>query len=136
MPVLDVLNVPEPDIFILEVSSFQMAITHLLNAIAGVVLNISPDHLDRHDSYEAYLCSKQRVYQQSTGAVINMDQPDCWQGCIDMSQAIRFSTKYCLEKGYSLVNNTVFKNAQPVLHVSECQQPSAHQMTNGLAALA
>jgi UDP-N-acetylmuramoylalanine--D-glutamate ligase len=62
-PVLDILDdsVP-PSLWILELSSFQLELTQSLTPSAATILNISPDHLDRHHTMQAYINAKQRVY--------------------------------------------------------------------------
>ncbi len=74
-PVLEVL-LDEPDgfdVWVLELSSFQLELTSRLCPTAATVLNISPDHLDRHHSIQAYRAAKQRVYQGAQTCVFNRD---------------------------------------------------------------
>ena len=74
-PVLDLL-LDEPklfDVWVLELSSFQLELTHALRPVAAIILNISPDHLDRHHNTEAYRAAKQRVYQGAKACVFNRD---------------------------------------------------------------
>ena len=52
------------DLWVLELSSFQFDLTFSLKPIAATILNISPDHLDRHHSLAAYVSAKQRIYKQ------------------------------------------------------------------------
>jgi len=66
LPVLDILDVGVPyDLWVLELSSFQLDLTYSLAPVAATILNISPDHLDRHHSLEAYVQAKQRVYHHA-----------------------------------------------------------------------
>ena len=62
VPALDLLKLPTPDYYVLELSSFQLDLVDTFKAYVGIVLNISPDHLDRHGSLEAYSRAKERVY--------------------------------------------------------------------------
>lgn len=71
-PVLNTLS-DDVECYILELSSFQLETLHSLNAIAGTVLNVSDDHLDRHKTLENYSEIKQKIYQQSHTAIINRD---------------------------------------------------------------
>ncbi|MDN5865209.1 MAG: UDP-N-acetylmuramoyl-L-alanine--D-glutamate ligase, partial [Gammaproteobacteria bacterium] len=73
-PALDLL-VTDAELFVLELSSFQLERTHRLEPQAAVVLNLSPDHLDWHESMEAYTASKARVYDYAVRAVTNRDDP-------------------------------------------------------------
>ncbi|KTD64642.1 UDP-N-acetylmuramoyl-L-alanine--D-glutamate ligase [Legionella spiritensis] len=73
-PVLDLLDdAANYDLWVLELSSFQLDLTHSLMPIAATLLNISPDHLDRHHSMAAYIEAKQRVYHNSGLLVYNRD---------------------------------------------------------------
>lgn len=72
MPVLDGVDDPY-DIVILELSSFQLDITEGLNPLVGCILNITPDHLDRHGNMTAYIAAKQRIYLGAAHAVCNAD---------------------------------------------------------------
>ncbi|MDN3653562.1 UDP-N-acetylmuramoyl-L-alanine--D-glutamate ligase [Thalassotalea ponticola] len=73
LPVLEVVDL-EPEIVILELSSFQLETMTSLDAIAGTVLNICDDHLDRHKSIENYTRIKHRIYQQSRCRVYSREQ--------------------------------------------------------------
>ncbi len=62
-----------PDIWILELSSFQLALTHSLRPNAAIILNVSQDHLDWHRSMQSYIDAKQRIYTGATTLVFNRD---------------------------------------------------------------
>ncbi len=72
-PVLDLLQGEQPEVFVLELSSFQIEALFSLNASVATVLNVSPDHLDRHKTVENYAQIKRRIYSMSQCAVINLD---------------------------------------------------------------
>jgi UDP-N-acetylmuramoylalanine--D-glutamate ligase len=74
-PALDLLEQANTELYVLELSSFQLQTTDSLNARVATVLNISHDHLDRHGSLAAYQQAKQRVFQGDGGMVINVDDP-------------------------------------------------------------
>jgi UDP-N-acetylmuramoylalanine--D-glutamate ligase len=71
IPVLDLLLKPKPDLYILELSSFQLETTHFLPLKAATILNISPDHLDHHKDMDEYKAAKQRIYRQAENCVFN-----------------------------------------------------------------
>lgn len=75
IPALDLLAQVNTELYVLEVSSFQLQTTYSLNADVATVLNISPDHLDRHGSLAAYKQAKQRVFQGNGCMVVNADDP-------------------------------------------------------------
>ena len=75
-PVLDSLNNGHQyDIWVLELSSFQLDLTHSLAPLVATILNVTPDHLDRHHTLEAYLGAKQRIYQRAKITLFNRDDP-------------------------------------------------------------
>ena len=79
LPILGQDPLPEGGVYVLELSSYQIDLTHSLDCDVAVLLNITPDHLDRYAGFEAYAASKARLFQmQSKGhaAVIGIgDEP-------------------------------------------------------------
>ncbi len=75
-PALDLLDREPPDIYVLELSSFQLQRTQTLPAEVSVLLNVSPDHLDWHSDEDEYRRSKYRIYREAQTAVFNRADPD------------------------------------------------------------
>ncbi len=75
MPALDLLRAGDHDLYVLELSSFQLETTQHLGATAAVILNLSEDHLDRYDSMTEYRAAKMRIYTGCALPVINRDEP-------------------------------------------------------------
>lgn len=74
VPALDLLTQEKPaDVYVLELSSFQLETTQSLHPKVAALLNITPDHLDRHETYEAYQAAKHRVFLGATHAVCYLD---------------------------------------------------------------
>lgn len=73
IPALDLLHDPVPDLYVLELSSFQLETTSSLNASAAVILNISEDHMDRYHDLQDYTAAKARVYHGAGTLVVNKD---------------------------------------------------------------
>jgi UDP-N-acetylmuramoylalanine--D-glutamate ligase len=68
LPILSQDPLPEGGVYVLELSSYQIDLTRSLDCDVAVLLNITPDHLDRYDSFEAYAASKARLFKmQSPG---------------------------------------------------------------------
>jgi UDP-N-acetylmuramoylalanine--D-glutamate ligase len=76
LPVLDTLNGETPDVYVLELSSFQLETTSSLNADAATVLNISEDHMDRYEGLDDYAQAKARVFFGKGVQVLN--RQDAW----------------------------------------------------------
>jgi UDP-N-acetylmuramoylalanine--D-glutamate ligase len=75
IPVLDLLQHPEPAVYVLELSSFQLESTERLACEVACVLNVSEDHMDRYESFEAYALAKQRIYRGAKHVVVNRADP-------------------------------------------------------------
>ena len=76
-PALNLLD-EQPDLYVLELSSFQLETTDALNAEVATVLNVSEDHMDRYADVTAYIAAKQRVFTNAEAVVINRDDPATW----------------------------------------------------------
>ncbi|MGI8705332.1 MAG: Mur ligase family protein [Sphingomicrobium sp.] len=70
LPILAQDPLPEGGVYVLELSSYQIDLTQSLDCDVAVLLNITPDHLDRYESFEAYAASKERLFEMSSGAKI------------------------------------------------------------------
>lgn len=78
-PVLDLwLAEHDYDLWVLELSSFQLAGLKHFHITASTVLNVTPDHLDMHGSMENYIQAKQRIYSFSENLIFNRDDPNTW----------------------------------------------------------
>ena len=70
-PALDLLSEPRKDFYILELSSFQLETVNELNAHSATLLNLSEDHMDRYDSYDAYWNAKQKIFIGCKNVLVN-----------------------------------------------------------------
>lgn len=133
-PVLSCLEDKLTQCYILELSSFQLETTTSLALESGVVLNVTPDHMDRYDDFEAYRAAKQWIYRNCRTPVINMDAPDIWQGLPLPSHRIAFSVKksadYCLHEGW------LVGHGKRLCSLAEMPLSGEHHWQNALAALA
>lgn len=76
LPVLDTLSMETPDVYVLELSSFQLETTSNLHIDAATMLNLSEDHMDRYDSMQDYAIAKARIFYNAILQVLNRD--DAW----------------------------------------------------------
>jgi UDP-N-acetylmuramoylalanine--D-glutamate ligase len=67
LPILSQMPLPAGGVYVLELSSYQIDITHSLACDAAALINLSPDHLDRYDGYDGYMASKARLFEMQTG---------------------------------------------------------------------
>ncbi|WP_454797635.1 UDP-N-acetylmuramoyl-L-alanine--D-glutamate ligase [Novosphingobium lindaniclasticum] len=68
VPVLGEVPLPEGGVYVLELSSYQIDLTRSLDCDVAALLNITPDHLDRYDGFEAYAASKARLFEMQDAA--------------------------------------------------------------------
>lgn len=139
-PALDLLDEAPVDFYILELSSFQLETVSSLNAFASVVLNLSPDHLDRYDSLKDYQQTKQRIYQGDGVMIINRDDPVVNAMAKADRQTVGFSLQAPGEHDFGLRNidgeNWLYEGPYQLMPVSEMKIAGQHNIANALAALA
>jgi UDP-N-acetylmuramoylalanine--D-glutamate ligase len=90
-PALDLLEHPVPQLYALELSSFQLETTHTLATATATVLNVTPDHLDRYDSIEDYAATKAHIFDGCATAVVNADDARVRNMPRDGQRVITFS---------------------------------------------
>jgi UDP-N-acetylmuramoylalanine--D-glutamate ligase len=139
-PALDLLEGEAPDIYVLELSSFQLETTDSLRARAACVLNISPDHIDRHGSLERYAAAKARILTGADCVVLNREDPlvmAMWDG---RTPCIRFGLDAPAEGEYGLAitpqGATLARGSRALLPAAELKLRGRHNIANALAALA
>ena len=142
-PALDLLAQPKPDLYVLELSSFQLETTASLVLQAAVVLNVSADHLDRYPSVEAYSQAKGRIFANASTVVLNADDP--WVMAMRdtryRSPSARILT-FSIERtdtDFSLVRTgaQIFlaRRGEKLLDIARMKIAGMHNAANALAAL-
>ena len=141
-PALDLLtNHKSIDVYVLELSSFQLETTDSLRAKVATTLNISEDHMDRYDhSLAAYTAAKQRIYQHCAMAVWNSDDP-ATQPNMTVPNATTFTQQMAMhpyQYGLSVFDNDLwlFKGKQRLLNTRQLRMSGMHNYSNALVALA
>jgi UDP-N-acetylmuramoylalanine--D-glutamate ligase len=138
VPALDLLLQPTPEVFVLELSSFQLETTYSLHPRVATVLNVTPDHMDRYDSLEEYVQAKQRVYSHAEIAVCNRDDAYTWDTSAPQKIFFTLDTPRENEFGLLKINGETFLafEQQPLLSIRELPILGRHYQANALAALA
>lgn len=140
MPALELLHDGQTELYVLELSSFQLETTWSLNAVAAVVLNITADHMDRYADLEAYTKAKQGVYRGDGVMVINKDDPLVEAMADDQRQVIRFGLGIPKGNDFGLLEQSgktyLAQGQQALLAVDEMKLAGRHNQANALAALA
>lgn len=136
-------RVTRQTVVVLEVSSFQLETIQTFRPKVAVVLNITPDHLDRHRTFQTYVDAKARIFenqQSSDFAVLNEDDPTC-QTLRDRTRAqvFWFSRKKEVPRGACVRDGKIFflegKSPREVMLVSEIPLKGAHNVENALAGV-
>ncbi|MDN3517412.1 UDP-N-acetylmuramoyl-L-alanine--D-glutamate ligase [Aquisalimonas lutea] len=139
-PALDLLGDPEPDLYVLELSSFQLETTYSLRPAAAAVLNVSADHMDRHGDVDTYAAIKARVYDGDGVMIINRDDPRV-AAMARRRRAVRpFGLGAPSAGGYGVVHHDgepwLARDHDPLLPVRRLALQGRHNQLNALAALA
>ena len=145
VPALDLLEQPIPDLYVLELSSFQLETTSSLDLTAAVVLNVSADHLDRYASVDAYARAKARIFARAATVVLNADDARVAAMRAVAGRGLAgpttktFSTQRA-DADYSLLRTgtrtLLARNGEAVLDVERLKISGLHNAANALAALA
>ncbi|MCM8511315.1 UDP-N-acetylmuramoyl-L-alanine--D-glutamate ligase [Acinetobacter bereziniae] len=139
-PALD-LTRDDPDVYILELSSFQLETTSNLNAEVAVVLNMSEDHLDRHGDMAGYHAAKHRIFQGVKKVVFNRDDSLTRPLVPDVTPMQSFGLNAPDLKQYGILredNGTIWlaRGRERLLKSSEMYIQGTHNVANALACLA
>jgi UDP-N-acetylmuramoylalanine--D-glutamate ligase len=132
----------QPQVWVLELSSFQLETTCTLDADAAVVLNVTEDHLDRYaGSMDAYAAAKARIFRGNGVQVVNRDDP--------RSDAMRIAGRRQVSFGLNVptgmndwgikqegAETWLMQGAQKIMRAAELQVTGLHNVANALAALA
>nr|WP_178105051.1 UDP-N-acetylmuramoyl-L-alanine--D-glutamate ligase [Pseudomonas sp. WS 5013] len=138
-PALDLLS-DEVELYVLELSSFQLETTERLGAEVATCLNISEDHMDRYDGMAQYHLAKHRIFRGARQVVVNRDdalsrpliadQVPCWTFGLGKPDFKRFGL---IEEGGEKYLAFQFETLMPT---AELKIRGAHNQSNALAALA
>lgn len=138
--ILDALLEESPDYFVVELSSFQLETTYSLQPETAVVLNVTPDHMDRYDNFNAYLAAKQKIYQRCPYPVVNLDEPSTWESLHLEGEPIGFTLQTPKRHQFGLreENGELYLAEGELLlaPVKSLLLQGKHHYQNALAALA
>jgi len=143
-PAISLVAQATPDtITVLEVSSFQLETIGSFRPKVAVLLNVTPDHLDRHRTFQAYVDAKARVFENQSAegfAVLNADDPTCVElAGRTRAQVFWFGRKREVESGaFVRDGQVIFRrngSEQEVMPISEIPLKGLHNLENVLAAV-
>ncbi len=140
-PVLDVLAAAQahghPEVYVLELSSYQLETVASLELDAAAVLNVTQDHLDRHGSMDAYAAAKARIFTHCRTRVLNRDDPRCRAMAAGAREVFTFGMgeprgegEWGLDAGHEMMR----RDGRDLMPVSEIAVTGLHNAMNALAA--
>ncbi len=127
------------DYVVAEVSSFQLETIERFKPRVSALLNVTPDHLNRHKTLENYANTKAKIFANQTEddiSVLNYDDRFCRSVAGSCKRVIFFSRKEILEDGVYIKDGWVFVKDSAVLPVTEINLLGEHNLENVLAAVA
>ncbi|OFZ69701.1 MAG: UDP-N-acetylmuramoylalanine--D-glutamate ligase [Betaproteobacteria bacterium RBG_16_58_11] len=146
LPVLDALSVIEngeamPDVFVLELSSFQLETTASLNADAATVLNVTQDHMDRYAGMDDYAAAKARVFLGNGVQILNREDAYSRAMALPGRRIETFGLDApANDADWGMLNQAgqdwLAHGSQALLNASEVPMAGRHNAANALAALA
>jgi len=143
-PAISLVDAARPDsVIVLEVSSFQLETIQTFRPKVAVVLNVTPDHLDRHRTFETYVDTKARIFENQHAddfAVLNADDPVCVElSGRTQAQVFWFSRKKEVKQGAWVSDDRIlFRDSagqREIMLASEIPLKGAHNLENTLAAI-
>ena len=131
---------PPGRVFVVELSSFQLEAVETFHAGAAALLNLSPDHLDRHAGYAEYRAAKERIFERQTAedlAVLNADDPEL-AGLETVAPVRWFSSRQRVEDGCHLHDGAVWEvgpgGEGELFRPDDVPLPGPHNLENAMAA--
>ncbi|PKG56795.1 MULTISPECIES: UDP-N-acetylmuramoyl-L-alanine--D-glutamate ligase [unclassified Shewanella] len=133
IPVLDLLLEPK-ELYVLELSSFQLETTHSLNCIAATCLNISADHMDRYSDLESYRQAKLNLYDQSKSVLFNREDQ------LTLPNSPMNQNSFGLDApevdAWGVVEGQIVHGSSQIMAISDVALVGSHNHANLIAAMA
>ena len=143
LPVLDALYeieqgvAPPPQVWVLELSSFQLETTSSLNADAATVLNLSEDHMDRYPDMDAYAAAKARIFGGDGVQVVNRDDARSLAMALPGRHVVSFGLDRSPQnENFGLCEDELCVGGDMLMLLSALPVAGLHNAANALAALA
>jgi len=125
----------DESVIVCEVSNFQLELSSMFKAGIACVLNLAPDHIDRHGSFEEYLRVKGKILSHSRSQRVVLNYDDEMVNKLQINRKTLFFSKNPLNKGVFVKNNAIFYNKVKVMPLSEIPLFGEKNLENVLAAI-
>lgn len=131
VPALSLLK-GDYELYVLELSSFQLETTYSLKAKAATILNISEDHMDRYESIEDYRQAKLKIYHNAENVIVNGEDPQTFP-----EQAVGSLKKFAEKDAeYTACNGELYSGNEAIIAINELKITGRHNVMNALASMA
>jgi len=128
------------ELYVLELSSYQLETVTSLHCRAATVLNVSADHLDRYADVAAYAAAKARIFARCDTAVINLDDPLVVAMPRAATRTLSFSLRAAIGADYAVARADgqwwLTRRGEPLLPLAQMRLKGLHNAANALAAIA
>ena len=125
----------ENSVVVCEVSNFQLELSSFFNAHQVCILNLAPDHIDRHGSFEEYLRVKKKILTKKKSQKVILNFDDVITSKLLINKKTTFFSKRILNKGVFIKNNYIFYNKNRILPLSEIPLFGEKNLENVLGAV-
>jgi UDP-N-acetylmuramoylalanine--D-glutamate ligase len=135
VPVLDTLDDPDPELYVIELSSYQLETTSSLEMEAAAMLNLTQDHMDRYDSMEDYARAKERIFRHVRRRVVNRDDP--WSRAMGDAEGYSFGLGVpanIREWGLNAERTHIMRGDVEVIDLGDMAITGLHNAANAMAA--
>lgn len=132
-PALDLLDA-DVELYVLELSSFQLALCDSLAPSVATVLNLSPDHIDRHGDFDAYAAAKARIFTHAETALVNADDGPAAELAAGYPNVVSFGTH--AEADYRLAESALVHGDTHGPALADIALPGRHNALNAAAVWA
>ena len=141
LPVLDTLQEAkangQPDVYVIELSSFQLETTHSLRLDSAAMLNLSQDHLDRYRSMKEYAAAKRRIFIHAAHQVLNRED----QASMQMRDATLAGSTFGIDpaasgQNFGIEDGMLVHGHSPLMPLADMPLAGLHNAANALAAFA
>ncbi len=134
LPITTIANkTTKRSVIVCEVSNFQLELSRHFSADIATILNLAPDHIDRHGSYDEYVSVKKKIINKKQTLFLNLD--DTLVRTLRPSKKNIYFSIRPLKKGVYLKNNAIYYNKTKIMPISEVPLIGEKNLLNVLAAV-
>lgn len=130
------MKTTKKSVVVCEVSNFQLETSKIFRADISCILNIKPDHLDRHGNFDEYKRVKAKIAQNlkhNDVLILNLDDDEAKR--MILHKNIQFFSKKVMKKGVFVKDNTIFKNKKPLVALHDIKLKGDKNLENVLASV-